>query len=151
MNGIPDQTIDGCATIPQLFRKRIEQHPGKTALREKDLGIWNEYSWRDWGEQARLVGLGLIALGLERGDRCSIASEINKEWLFADLGIICAGGITNARPRCARSSSSTWTACVRCRTSNASASRNCSISAAATASGFPMRGTTRSRAPGPRT
>ena len=95
MNGIPDQTIDGCATIPQLFRKRIEQHPGKTALREKDLGIWNEYSWRDWGEQARLVGLGLIALGLERGDRCSIASEINKEWLFADLGIICAGGITN--------------------------------------------------------
>lgn len=87
--------IDGCVTVPQLFLKRIEQHPDKAALREKDFGIWNEYSWRDWGEKARLAGLGLVALGLERGDRCSIASEINKEWLFADLGIICVGGITN--------------------------------------------------------
>ena len=89
------QVIDGCDTIPQLFWKRVTEHADKVALREKDLGIWNEYRWRDWGDQARLVGMGLIALGLQRGDRCSVASEINKEWLFADLGVICAGGVTN--------------------------------------------------------
>jgi len=89
------QVIDGCDTTPRLFWKRVTEHADKVALREKDLGIWNEYRWRDWGDQARLVGMGLIALGLQRGDRCSIASEINKEWLFADLGIICAGGVTN--------------------------------------------------------
>lgn len=87
--------VDGCGTIPTLFWKRVQDHPDKVALREKDFGIWNEYSWNDWGDQARLVGMGLKALGMERGDRCSIASEINKEWMFADLGIICAGGITN--------------------------------------------------------
>jgi len=89
------QVIDGCDTTPRLFWKRVTEHADKVALREKDLGIWNEYRWQDWGDQARLVGMGLIALGLQRGDRCSIASEINKEWLFADLGIICAGGVTN--------------------------------------------------------
>ena len=88
--------IDGCDTIPQLFRKRVrELGDGKVALREKDFGIWNEFSWADWGEQARLVGNGLLALGLERGDVCSIAAEVVKEWLFADLGIVCAGGVTN--------------------------------------------------------
>ena len=87
--------IDGCRTIPALFRKRIREHGDKVALREKDFGIWNEYSWAEYGEQARLVGLGLKALGLERGDVCSIASEVNREWLFADLGIQCVGGITN--------------------------------------------------------
>ena len=94
-----DQTeiiaIDGCDTVSRLFWKRVCEQKEKVALREKDFGIWNEYSWQEWGEQSRLVGLGLKALGLQRGDTCSIASEINKEWIFADLGIICAGGVTN--------------------------------------------------------
>ncbi len=88
--------IDGCTTVPTLFRKRVDElGDAKVAVREKDFGIWNEYTWADWGEQARLVGNGLLALGLARGDVCSVAAEVIKEWLFADLGIICAGGVTN--------------------------------------------------------
>ena len=87
--------IDGCGTLPALFRKRVADLGPKVAIREKDFGIWNEYSWADYGEQARLAGFGLKALGLERGDVCSIASEVNKEWMFADLGVICMGGVTN--------------------------------------------------------
>jgi long-chain acyl-CoA synthetase len=93
--GVAHIDIDGCRTIPALFWKRVNEHPDKVALREKDFGIWNEYTWRTWGERARLVGLGLKALGLARGDVCSVAAEVCKEWLFADLGIICAGGVTN--------------------------------------------------------
>ena len=95
MTAPPVVLVDGCDTVPALFLKRVAQHPGKVALREKDLGIWNEYRWRDWEEQARLTGLGLIALGLQRGDVCSIAAEICKEWPFADLGILGVGGIVN--------------------------------------------------------
>ena len=87
--------IDGCDTLPALFRKRVADLGSKVAIREKDFGIWNEYSWTDYGEQARFAGLGLKSLGLERGDICSVASEVNKEWIFADLGVICVGGITN--------------------------------------------------------
>ncbi len=87
--------IDGCDTVSALFARRVRERADKVALREKDYGIWNEYTWADWGEQARLVGLGLKALGLERGDVCAVAAEICKEWLFADLGIIGIGGVTN--------------------------------------------------------
>ena len=95
MSDAQQTAIDGCDTLPALFRKRVAELGPKVAIREKDFGIWNEYSWTDYGEQARLAGLGLKALGLERGDICSVASEVNKEWIFADLGVICVGGITN--------------------------------------------------------
>ncbi len=88
-------TVEGFDTIPGLFWYRVITVPDAVAMREKDFGIWNEYTWRHYGEQAWLIGLGLKALGLERGDICSVASEINKEWLFSDLGIICVGGVTN--------------------------------------------------------
>ena len=87
--------IDGCDTVSALFWKRVTELNNKVVIREKEFGIWNEYSWGDFGEQARLAGLGLKGLGLQRGDICSIASEINKEWMFADLGIIGVGGVTN--------------------------------------------------------
>ncbi len=90
-----DVVVHGCTTIAQLFHDRVTRHPGKVALREKDFGIWNEYTWQAWGDHARWVGCGLKALGLERGDVCSIASEVNKEWMFADLGVIGVGGVTN--------------------------------------------------------
>ena len=88
-------TVHGCTTISQLFQDRVTRYPDKVALREKDFGIWNEYTWADYGDNARWVGYGLKALGLERGDVCSIASEVNKEWMFADLGVIGMGGVTN--------------------------------------------------------
>ena len=92
---VPVVRIDNCSTVPQLFSKRVTDHGNKVAIREKDFGLWNEYTWGDWGDRSRRICLGLCALGLERGDVCSIAGEVCKEWLFADLGVICAGGVTN--------------------------------------------------------
>ncbi len=90
-----DLSIEGCATVSELFLKRVMDFNEKVAMREKDFGVWNEYTWKDWGEQSKWVGLGLKSLGFIRGDVCSIASEINKEWMFADLGVITVGGVTN--------------------------------------------------------
>ena len=89
------QLIDGCDTAAKLFLKRVVELPDTVAIREKDFGIWNEYTWQEYGEWVRHCGLGLKALGLQRGDVCSVAAEICKEWLFADLGIVCVGGVTN--------------------------------------------------------
>ncbi len=90
-----EQLIDACPTVPRLFWKRVTEWPARVALREKNFGIWNEYTWAQYGERARLAGLGLKALGLQRGDVCSIAGEVCKEWLFADLGVNGIGGVVN--------------------------------------------------------
>ena len=87
--------VDGHETMSELFWARATELQSKVVIREKDFGIWNEYTWSDWGEYAKLIGLGLKSLGLVRGDVCSIASEINKEWMFADLGVIAIGGVCN--------------------------------------------------------
>ena len=87
--------IDGCDTVPKLFLKRCKDLGERTSHREKDLGIWLSYSWRDYLEHARLIAHGLISLGLKRGDVVSILSEDNKEWVYCDLAVQCAGGVAS--------------------------------------------------------
>ena len=87
--------VDGCDTLPKLFLHRCRTLGGRTAHREKHLGIWKSHSWTGFLDAARAIGLGLAALGLKRGEVVSILSEDNKEWIYADLGIQCMGGIVS--------------------------------------------------------
>ena len=82
-------------TIPRLFWDSVKSRRERVAMREKDLGIWQEISWSHYGEKAKLTGLALHALGLEKGNVVSIASEGNPEWLYTDMGTIGAGGISS--------------------------------------------------------
>ncbi|MGY3608951.1 MULTISPECIES: AMP-binding protein [unclassified Bradyrhizobium] len=80
-------------TIPQLLRERAALHGDGLALREKEYGIWNRYSWRHYYETARAVALGLLSLGIKPGDRVAIAGEDTPEWFYADLGTQMIGAI----------------------------------------------------------
>src|SRR5262249_14597045 len=93
----PVQKIEvaGCDTIPKLFHSRVADWGPKTAFREKRLGIWRATSWRDYGEHAKWTGLGLVSLGLQRGEVVSILAETTPEWLVADMGVMGAGGVSN--------------------------------------------------------
>jgi long-chain acyl-CoA synthetase len=86
-------TMDGCDTVVQLWAKRCAELGGAVAHREKDLGIWQAYSWTDYFEGGKLIGLGLLALGLEKGVPVQILSEDRREWLYCDLGVAAVGGI----------------------------------------------------------
>lgn len=91
----PPIVVEGCDTAPKLFLHRIQSHPGRAAMREKRLGIWQAISWGDYGKRAKFTGFGLMALGLKKGDVVSIIAENIPEWLFTDMGVQCVGGITN--------------------------------------------------------
>ncbi|MBC8177017.1 MAG: AMP-binding protein [Desulfobacteraceae bacterium] len=84
----------GVNTIPRLFWQRVREWGDRTAMREKDFGLWKDISWRTYGENAKYVGLGLVGLGLEKGDRVAIISENNPEWLYVDMGTMGVGGVT---------------------------------------------------------
>ena len=49
------------ATLPQLLRRNAQTMAERPAMREKDLGIWQPYSWRRYWEEARDFALGLAA------------------------------------------------------------------------------------------
>src|SRR5205823_4330635 len=88
-------TVHGQDTLPRLFRHVVQQRGDAVAMREKDLGVWRAVTWRDYGERARRVGLGLVALGLRPRDVVSILAENGPEWLYTDLGTMSVGGVTN--------------------------------------------------------
>ncbi|MCP2246737.1 AMP-dependent synthetase/ligase [Lentzea aerocolonigenes] len=81
-------------TVVTRVRDRAAQTPDRIALRAKDFGIWQEVSWAQYWANVELVGDALLALGVQPGDRVAIHSENRREWLYADLGIVAARGIT---------------------------------------------------------
>ncbi|MCW5747937.1 MAG: AMP-binding protein [Alphaproteobacteria bacterium] len=87
--------VEGCDTIPKLFWHQVQARGARTAFREKHLGIWRSTSWNDYGLRARWTGMGLVSLGLARGEVASILAETVPEWLYADMGIMGAGGVSN--------------------------------------------------------
>jgi len=88
-------TVFGQDTLPKLFRHVVRERANCVAMREKDLGVWRAVSWREYGERAKHVGLGLVALGLRPRDVVSIMADNCPEWLYTDLGTLSVGAVTN--------------------------------------------------------
>ena len=93
--GKPDIIVDGCDTFARLFLKKSTERGDAIAMREKDFGIWQSYTWNEYRDRAMEVANGLIAVGLQRGDVVSIQSEDCREWLWTDFGVLLAGGVVN--------------------------------------------------------
>ena len=84
---------DNVRTLPAKLLARAAATPHDVALRHKHLGVWQEYSWSDYADLARTVGVGLRSLGVGPGDTVAIHSENRPEWVVADLGIQGMGGV----------------------------------------------------------
>lgn len=82
-------------TIPRMFRHAVAQRGDRIMLRQKDFGLWKATTWREFGQIAQDTGMGLVALGFKPGERASILANTVKEWMFADLGTLGAGGVVN--------------------------------------------------------
>lgn len=76
-----------------MLRAHAKDRPDALALRQKDFGIWQAYTWQDYYQRARHFGLGLRALGLEEGGHVAIISENRVEWVIAQMGIGLVRGI----------------------------------------------------------
>ena len=81
-------------TIAQKFWNAVRMRGSAVALRQKELGIWKEVSWTEFGQHVRAIAMGLAAEGLNPGDRASILASTRREWSYSDYGILCAGGVS---------------------------------------------------------
>ena len=85
--------FDGHTTIVSLWADRCARYNDRVCHRAKELGIWQSYSWRDYYETARKIGLGLLQLGVARGEPVLILAEDRREWLYCDLAAASIGAI----------------------------------------------------------
>ncbi|MEK7701732.1 MAG: AMP-binding protein, partial [candidate division NC10 bacterium] len=80
-------------TFPKLIRANARRWPDKIAVREKDYGIWQSYTWREYYEQARLIALGLASLGFARGDKTAIIGDNRPQLYWAVMATQALGGV----------------------------------------------------------
>ncbi|MEI2690467.1 MAG: AMP-binding protein [Anaerolineae bacterium] len=82
-------------TLPQFWLDNVRRWPGneQIAARQKDLGIWQSYSWTQEYEQVRDFSLGLVELGLQRGERVALIGDNDLEYLWGILAVLAAGGV----------------------------------------------------------
>jgi long-chain acyl-CoA synthetase len=82
-------------TIARSFLKSVEARGDRPAIREKKFGIWQPTSWREWLQISKDIAFGLHATGFRPGDVASIIANAVPEWVYADMGILCAGGVSS--------------------------------------------------------
>jgi len=80
-------------TFPKLVRDNAERFGSRVAIREKDYGIWQSYTWRDYFDQARLIALGLASLGFARGDKTAIIGDNRPQLYWAVMATQALGGV----------------------------------------------------------
>lgn len=71
-DSVSDTSLD---TFPRLLQSHARLRPDRVAIREKDLGIWQSWSWSQVAEEVRSLACGLASIGLQRGDKLAIIGD----------------------------------------------------------------------------
>ncbi len=80
-------------TINEMFKNSVQKYGGKAALSSKIDGSYQDISYDELDNRVKYFCLGLIELGLRKGDRVALLSENRPEWAISDLAILAAGGV----------------------------------------------------------
>jgi long-chain acyl-CoA synthetase len=82
-------------TIPAMFWNAVKQRGPNVWMRQKHLGLWRSWTWDQTAAAVREIAGGLLSLGFERGECASILGNTVVEWVWADLAVLSAGGVSN--------------------------------------------------------
>jgi long-chain acyl-CoA synthetase len=84
----------GDETLARMFWRRVEGSADRPAEMVKADGHWRTLAWREVGDTVRELALGLLALGLRRGEAVALLSKSRADWVHADFAILSAGCVT---------------------------------------------------------
>jgi len=87
------EQLSGLDTFPKLLMHHARVRPQQPAIREKDLGIWQTWSWHRFADEVRALACGLAAHGFKRGDHLAIVGDNRPRVYAAMCAAQCLGGI----------------------------------------------------------
>ncbi|MGX5657478.1 AMP-dependent synthetase/ligase [Geodermatophilus nigrescens] len=82
------------AALTDMLTENVEKHGDEVGLRIQRGGRWEDVTWRQFGEQVTGVAKGLIAAGVQPGDRVALQAKTRYEWPLFDFAIWTAGAVT---------------------------------------------------------
>ncbi len=80
-------------TFPKLLLDHLRRRPARPAMRWKDLGIWQTWSWADQFDEVRAFSIGLQRLGVRRGDRIAVIGANRPRLYWTMLSAQALGAI----------------------------------------------------------
>lgn len=90
----PPFQISEDSTLPKVLIETAKRFgDSKAAMREKEFGIWRRITWKDYLENVRAIALGLVSLGLKRGDKVAMIGDNRPEGLWMEMATLSVGGI----------------------------------------------------------
>src|SRR5512134_629129 len=88
------ETLAAHDTFPKLLARNAARFGDrKVAMREKEFGIWQEFTWKEYHDRVRAFALGLVSLGLAKGDKVAIIGDNRPEWVWAEVSAQAAGAV----------------------------------------------------------
>jgi long-chain acyl-CoA synthetase len=82
-------------TVPAMFWNAVEKRGPNTWMRQKHLGIWRSWTWQQTATAVSEIAGGLMALGFAKGECASILANTVVEWVWTDLAVLSAAGVSN--------------------------------------------------------
>ena len=89
----PGQGGAGPDTFPRWLMHHAKARPQQPAMREKEYGIWQTYTWAQVAENVRAIACGLAQLGFKRGDRLAVVGDNRPRLYWSVAACQCLGGI----------------------------------------------------------
>jgi len=80
-------------TLPKYLQRNRWHFGDQVAAREKDYGIWKPITWKDVYEETKYFALGLVSMGLKKGDKVCLLGNNEPELYWAEYATLCAGGV----------------------------------------------------------
>lgn len=72
-------------TFPKILQFNAQQWPHETAMREKEFGIWNEFTWEDYNNRVKWLTLALLDKGVNKGDAIALLGDNRPEWVWGEV------------------------------------------------------------------
>src|SRR5512134_2958559 len=81
-------------TFPKVLAHNARTSPNAVAMREKEFGIWNAFTWAEYQRRVRLMALGMHRLGLSRGQCVALIGDNRPEWIWGEVAAHALGCIS---------------------------------------------------------
>lgn len=93
MEASAPESTTGSSTIADLIPRSAGEHPERAAIRYKRDGEWQDVSYARFADIVQEIGLGLIDLGVQAGERVCILANTRPEWSYVDMAITATGAV----------------------------------------------------------
>lgn len=77
--------LSGIESLPAVLLHNMNHHGDEIAMREKEFGIWQTYTWIDYYTHVRNIGLALAEFGFKKGDIVAIIGDNRPSWIWSEI------------------------------------------------------------------